>query len=79
MSRSSLPLKERLAALAAKSTTQGQHSPASGTTPGHGRRRSLFSPPWVRRPSVTEAVVVDKMQEVMGRLIYQAGALMPLH
>jgi hypothetical protein len=86
MSRGQPSLKQRLAALASAPTAAASTSPASpGGVPTSGksttaRRRSFFSPPWARRgPSVdgmnafTFTDERDRVQEVMGHLIYQAG------
>lgn len=75
MARPQQTLKQRLAALASVPT-----SPSSSTgsaRPAHGRKRSLFSPPWTRRGAPVELSASDeerdRVQDVMGRMIYQAG------
>jgi Rho GTPase-activating protein 1 len=70
MSRPQLSLKQRLAALASAPT--GPTSPR----PAHARKRSFFTTPWARRASAApvEEEERDRVQDVMGRMIYQAGA-----
>jgi Rho GTPase-activating protein 1 len=66
-------LKQRLAALSL--------APSSPTPPlgsdSHSliSRRKVFNPPWKRAPGATgdEPGARDKVQEVMGKVIFQAG------
>lgn len=67
-------LKQRLAALslAASSPT----SPLGSDSGPHSiSRRKVFNPHWRRTPSATgcEPGARDKVQEVMGKVIFQAG------
>lgn len=66
-----LTLKQRLAALAvAPSSSVGLDPPKS---PG-AKRRAFFNPSWVKRPNPdADRDAQDRMQEVMSRMIYQAG------
>jgi hypothetical protein len=85
MSRAPLSLKQRLAALASAPTAGSRSDPsssngASGSRQPHARKRSMFMPPWVKRSSASMDGAVcgneerDRVQDVMGRMIYQAGA-----
>lgn len=68
-------LKQRLAALSLAQSSptsplgfdSNPHSPIS--------RRKVFNPPWKRTPGATgdEPGARDKVQEVMGKVIFQAG------
>ncbi|EGN93953.1 hypothetical protein SERLA73DRAFT_171808 [Serpula lacrymans var. lacrymans S7.3] len=69
-------LKQRLAALslAPSSPTSPFGSPLN--SPG-GRRKAIFNPPWMRRNSHDaandEPVTHERMQDVMSKVIFQAG------
>lgn len=70
-----LTLKQRLAALTQSPTSPApQYGPEPSTPRSPGKRR--FSAPW-RRGSIQDGYGMqseeDKLQEVMGRMIYQAG------
>jgi hypothetical protein len=75
-----LTLKQRLAALATATSSPTPPYDAPLKSPGAGRR-AFFNPTWIKRPSVDGSLFGesssdpgnDKLQEVMGRVIYQAG------
>lgn len=77
-----LTLKQRLAALATATSSPTAPYDAPPKSPGADRRRAFFNPTWIKRPSGDGSLFVggsssnpanDKLQEVMGRMIYQAG------
>ncbi|KAG1732412.1 uncharacterized protein EDB91DRAFT_1151795 [Suillus paluster] len=67
-------LKQRLAAL---SLAPSSPTPPLGSSSGHSplSRRKIFNPPWKRNLNATgdEPDARDKVQEVMGKVIFQAG------
>ncbi|KAG0708429.1 hypothetical protein DFH29DRAFT_892451 [Suillus ampliporus] len=67
-------LKQRLAAL---SLAPSSPTPPLGSSSGYSpvSRRKIFNPPWKRHLDATgdEPDARDKVQEVMGRVIFQAG------
>ncbi|KAL1754528.1 hypothetical protein FB107DRAFT_291552 [Schizophyllum commune] len=76
-----LSLKQRLAALSLAPSAPSSPSPyypsADSPTPTSPRRKSLFHPPWLRRsedgPVQAPQSQHEKVQEVMNRMIFQAG------
>lgn len=88
MSRPGPSLKQRLAALASAPTSTSRAGPSAAgdtevTRSQHGRKRSFFTPPWMKRGAVSNDGPLspaseerDRIQDVMGRMIYQAGALL---
>ena len=76
-----LSLKQRLAALSlapsAPSSTSPYYPSADSPTPTSPRRKSMFHPPWLRRnedgPVQAPQSQHEKVQEVMNRMIFQAG------
>lgn len=82
MAPTNLTLKQRLAALATATSSPTAPYDAPPKSPGVDRRRAFFNPTWIKRPSVDGSLfggesssdpANDKLQEVMGRMIYQAG------
>lgn len=78
MPPTSLSLKQRLAALSqAPSSPTSPHGSDIPLRSPLGRRRSLFSPPWVKRQNAPvvceEREAQELVQEVMSRTIFQAG------
>lgn len=82
MAPTNLSLKQRLAALATATSSPTAPYDAPQKSPGADRRRAFFNPTWIKRPSVDGSLfggeasrdpANDKLQEVMGRVIYQAG------
>jgi len=83
MAPTNLTLKQRLAALATATSSPTAPYDAPPKSPGVDRRRAFFNPTWVKRPSGDGSLfrgesssrdhASDKLQEVMGRVIYQAG------
>ncbi|KAF9783417.1 Rho GTPase activation protein [Thelephora terrestris] len=82
MAPTTLTLKQRLAALSTATSSPTAPYDAPPKSPGADRRRAFFNPAWVKRPSGDGSLfggdgsrdpASDKLQEVMGRLIYQAG------
>ena len=82
MAPTNLTLKQRLAALATATSLPATPYDAPPKSPGVDRRRAFFNPTWIKRPSVDGSLfggeqsrdpANDKLQEVMGRVIYQAG------
>ena len=82
MAPTNLTLKQRLAALATATSSPTAPYDAPPKSPGVDRRRAFFNPTWIKRPSVDGSLfggeslsdpTNDKLQEVMGRMIYQAG------
>jgi Rho GTPase-activating protein 1 len=78
MSRNPVSLKQRLAALAAGPSSPSAPGQAPATRPTHAKRRSLFAAPWAKRNGHADGFggaerERDILQEVMGRMIYQAG------
>ena len=80
MPPTNLTLKQRLAALATATSSPTPPYDAPPKSPGAGRR-AFCNPTWIKRPSVDGSLFGesssdpgnDKLQEVMGRMIYQAG------
>ena len=80
MSPANLTLKQRLTALATATSSPTPPYDAPLKSPGAGKR-AFFNPTWIKRPSVDGSLFGesssdpgnDKLQEVMGRVIYQAG------
>ncbi|KAL1695108.1 hypothetical protein GGG16DRAFT_45983 [Schizophyllum commune] len=76
-----LSLKQRLAALSLAPSAPSSPSPyypsADSPTPTSPRRKSMFHPPWLRRsedgPVQAPQSQHEKVQEVMNRMIFQAG------
>uniref|UniRef100_D8QBF2 Rho-GAP domain-containing protein n=1 Tax=Schizophyllum commune (strain H4-8 / FGSC 9210) TaxID=578458 RepID=D8QBF2_SCHCM len=76
-----LSLKQRLAALSLAPSAPSSPSPyypsADSPTPTSPRRKSMFHPPWLRRnedgPVPAPQSQHEKVQEVMNRMIFQAG------
>ncbi|KAL1746530.1 hypothetical protein HDZ31DRAFT_33971 [Schizophyllum fasciatum] len=76
-----LSLKQRLAALSlapsAPSSPSPYYSSAESPTPTSPRRKSMFHPPWLRRnddgPAHAPQSQHERVQEVMNRMIFQAG------
>ncbi|KAL1710361.1 hypothetical protein EV121DRAFT_193081 [Schizophyllum commune] len=76
-----LSLKQRLAALSLAPSAPSSPSPyypsADPPTPTSPRRKSMFHPPWLRRnedgPVPAPQSQHEKVQEVMNRMIFQAG------
>lgn len=82
MAPTTLTLKQRLAALATATSSPTPPYDAPPKSPGADRKRAFFNPTWIKRPSVDGSLfggeglrdpVSDKLQEAMGRMIYQAG------
>ena len=82
MAPTNLTLKQRLAALATATSSPTAPYDVPPKSPGADRRGAFFNPTWIRRPSgdgplfggeVSRNPANDKLQEVMGRMIYQAG------
>lgn len=82
MAPTNLTLKQRLAALATATSSPTAPYDAPPKSPGVDRRRAFFNPTWIKRPSGDGSLfgpessrdpASDKLQEVMGRVIYQAG------
>ena len=82
MAPTNLSLKQRLAALATATSSPTAPYDAPPKSPGVDRRRAFFNPTWIKRPSgdgslfggeASRDPASDKLQEVMGRVIYQAG------
>ena len=81
MAPSNLTLKQRLAALATATSSPTAPYDAPQKSPGVDRRRAFFNPAWIKRPSgdgslfreSSSGPANDKLQEVMGRMVYQAG------
>lgn len=79
MSRNPISLKQRLAALAAgPSAASPPHGHDRSQRPTGARRRSIINVPWARRHGHSESLTGtefqrDRLQEVMGKMIYQAG------
>lgn len=77
-----LTLKQRLATLAAATSSPTAPYDVPPKSPGADRKRAFFNPTWIKRPSADGSLfggeglrdpASDKLQEVMGRMIYQAG------
>ncbi|KAF9643487.1 CDC42 rho GTPase-activating protein [Thelephora ganbajun] len=82
MAPTNLTLKQRLAALATATSSPTAPYDAPPKSPGVDRRRAFFNPTWIKRPGgdgslfggeSSRGPANDKLQEVMGRMIYQAG------
>lgn len=81
MAPTTITLKQRLATLAAAKSSPTAPYDTPPKSPGADRRRAFFNPTWIKRPSVDGLLfgdvrrdpASDKLQEVMGRMIYQAG------
>jgi len=82
MAPTTLSLKQRLAALATATSSPTAPYDAPPKSPGAGGRRAFFNPTWIKRPSMDGSLfggessrdpANDKLQEVMGRILYQAG------
>lgn len=72
-----LTLKQRLAALAVSpSTPTAPYGSEPLKSPG-AKRRGFLNPSWMKRPQTDghteEQHAQDRMQQVMSRMIYQAG------
>ena len=72
MPPNTLTLKQRLAAL---SLAPSSPTPPLGSDSHSLISRRKFNPPWKRAPGATgdEPGARDKVQEVMGKVIFQAG------
>ena len=71
-------LKQRLAALSlAPSSPASPYTSDSPRSPPLSGKRKAFAPPWTKRqperPATEEQEARNKVQDVMGRVVFQAG------